>query len=389
MAPSPRRGESNNSQTAPLKRLWLILGLSFLPVAISLTQEKTRFAVRSYRTANEHKILQEFLDLLAIPNVAADIVNIHRNAEALTRMLQRRGIQARLLELDRPGVPPVVFGELKTPGAKETLVLYCHYDGQPTDSSKWVESKPWQPTIRTNSIESGGTIIPFPQNSQRIDGNWRVYARASSDDKSPIVVMLAALDALRANKIPLAVSLKFFFEGEEEAGSPNLPDIMRKYSDLLKADMWITCDGPIHQNGQKLVFFGCRGIVSAEITVYGSNRALHSGHYGNWAPNPAIMLSELVVSMKDENGRVMLNGFYEDVEPLGELEKQALAESPAYDETLMRELGFSRPEGGGKSLNELINLPSLNVSGLLSGYVGAQSRTLVPATATAPIACGL
>jgi len=160
---------------------------------------------------------------------------------------------------------------------------------------------------------------------------------------------------------------------------------MRKYSDLLNADMWITCDGPIHQNGQKLVFFGCRGIVSAEITVYGSNRALHSGHYGNWAPNPAMMLSELVASMKDENGRVMVNGFYDDVEQLGEFEKQALAESPAYDQTLMRELGFSRPEGGGKFLNEQINLPSLNVSGLLSGYVGVQSRTLVPATATARI----
>ncbi len=372
-------------RTGRIRCRWVVVAISLFIATASFAQEKTRLAVRSYRIANEHKILQEFVELLAIPNLAADIVNIRRNAGLLTQMLQKRGVQTRLLEHDRPEVPPVVFGELKTPGAKETLVLYCHYDGQPTDSSRWVESKPWQPVIRTNSIEAGGKILPFPRTGESIDGNWRVYARAASDDKSPIVVLFAAMDALRANKIQPTVNLKFFFEGEEEAGSPNLSDIMRKHADLLKADMWITCDGPIHQNGQKLVFFGCRGIVSAEITVYGSNRALHSGHYGNWAPNPAMMLSELVASMKDENGRVVVDGFYNDVEPLGEFENQALAESPVYDQTLMRELGFTKPEGGGKSLNEQINLPSLNVSGLLSGYVGAQSRTLVPATATARI----
>ena len=343
----------------------------------------TRQFVRTYRSANEVKILREFVELLAIPNVATDHANIRRNADKIIAMMNRRGIETRLLEYGNPKVPPVVFGELRTPGAKETIVLYCHYDGQPSDSSKWIDSKPWQPVLRAGTVESGGKIVALSED--KIDANWRVYARSSSDDKSPIVVMLAAIDALRANKLSPSVNLKFVFEGEEEAGSPHLSEILRKHAELLKADLWITADGPVHQNSQKLVFFGCRGIVSAEITVYGPDRALHSGHYGNWAPNPAMALSRLLASMKDESGRVLIKGFYDDVEPLGDLEKQAIAESPEYDKVLMQELGFSRPEGGGKSLNELINLPSLNVSGLSSGYVGNQSRTLVPATATARI----
>lgn len=359
--------------------------LSLVCFTLSFSQQNLKQTVRSYRQANEHRILQELVELLAIPNVAADRVNIRRNADFLQQIMRKRGITTRLLEHSRPEVPPAVFGELKTPGATQTIMLYCHYDGQPADSTKWIDSKPWQPVIRAASIDEGGKIIPFPKHGEKIDGNWRIYARSASDDKSPIIALLAAIDALRANNIPLTVNLKFFLEGEEEAGSPHLAEVLRAHNDLLQADVWITCDGPVHQNGQKVIFFGCRGIVSAEITLYGANRALHSGHYGNWAPNPAMMLAKLLASMKDETGRVLIEGFYDDVEPLGELEKQAIAESPDYDETLKRELGFLKAEGGGKSLNELINLPSLNVAGLSSAYVGAQARTIVPATATARI----
>lgn len=366
-------------------RLTRIVFLSLVCLTFSFSQQNLKQTVRSYRQANEHRILQELVELLSIPNVAADRANIRRNADFLQQIMRKRGITTRLLEHPRPEVPPAVFGELKTPGATQTIMLYCHYDGQPADSTKWIDSKPWQPVIRTASIEEGGKIIPFPKRGENIDGNWRIYARSASDDKSPIIALLAAIDALRANNIPLTVNLKFFLEGEEEAGSPHLAEVLRAHNDLLQADVWITCDGPVHQNGQKVMFFGCRGIVSAEITLYGANRALHSGHYGNWAPNPAMMLAKLLASMKDETGRVLIDGFYDDVEPLGELEKQAIAESPDYDATLMRELGFSKAEGGGKSLNELINLPSLNVAGLSSAYVGAQARTIVPATATARI----
>jgi acetylornithine deacetylase/succinyl-diaminopimelate desuccinylase-like protein len=264
-------------------------------------------------------------------------------------------------------------------------MLYAHYDGQPTDPSKWIESKPWTPVLRTAAIEAGGTIVPISETATRLDGNWRVYARSASDDKSPIVAMLTAVDALRSARIPLSVNLKFYFDGEEEAGSPTMEAVLRANEELLKADAWIICDGPVHQNGQKLVYFGVRGITTAEITIYGANRDLHSGHYGNWAPNPAWLLAQLLASMKDANGRVLIDGFYDDVEPLADLERRALAEAPDVDDQLKRELGIGWTEGDGKSLGELINLPSLTVNGIASGHVGSQARTIVPSTATARV----
>ncbi|HWP82944.1 MAG TPA: M20/M25/M40 family metallo-hydrolase [Bacteroidota bacterium] len=363
-------------------RLILFFLISLLLRSVGFSQSSP---IRSYVTSHQHKILQELADLLSIPNVASDTVNIRRNAEALVRFLKQRNIEARLLETQPAGGPPAVYGELKTPGAKRTLVFYMHYDGQPTNPAKWIESQPWQPVLRTDAIENGGTIIPFPKAGEAIDPKWRIYARSASDDKSPIVAALTAIDALRANKIALTTNVKFYLDGDEEAGSPNMLDILTRNKDLFSSDGWIVCDGPVHQNGQKLVYFGVRGIVTAEITVYGAIRDLHSGHYGNWAPNPALMLSQLLASMKDDNGLVTIAKFYDDTEPLGEPERNALAEAPDYDKTLMDELGIAWTEGGGKSLNELLAQPSLTINGISSAYVGAQARTIIPATATARV----
>jgi acetylornithine deacetylase/succinyl-diaminopimelate desuccinylase-like protein len=160
---------------------------------------------------------------------------------------------------------------------------------------------------------------------------------------------------------------------------------MSRNRELLASDAWIICDGPVHQSGRKQVVFGARGDTNVEVTVYGPRRPLHSGHYGNWAPNPAMILARLLASMKDDAGRVTIKGWYDDVEPLGEAEKRALAEAPSYDEELKRELDIARPEGAGRSLNELINQPSLNINGLASAEVGALSRNVIPTTATAAL----
>jgi acetylornithine deacetylase/succinyl-diaminopimelate desuccinylase-like protein len=188
---------------------------------------------------------------------------------------------------------------------------------------------------------------------------------------------------LKAKGITLTSNIKFFFEGEEEAGSPHLGEIIKTHRDLLQADAWIICDGPVHQSGKKQVVFGARGDVNVDVTVYAAKRPLHSGHYGNWSPNPAMMLAQLLASMKDADGRVTIDGWYSDVEPLGELERRAIAEAPQYDEELKKQLGLSRTEGGGKSLMELINVPSLNINGFASGDVGELARNVIPTTATA------
>ncbi|HEX8189540.1 MAG TPA: M20/M25/M40 family metallo-hydrolase [Pyrinomonadaceae bacterium] len=341
--------------------------------------------VREYRRANEHRILREFVELLSIPNVASDPEGIRRNAARLVEMLAARGLKPRLLEAATPGTPPAVYGEWTTPGATKTVVFYAHYDGQPTDPRKWVGTQPWEPRLRSAPLEKGGRLLPTPSGGESIDPEWRLYARSSSDDKAGVMSILTAFDALRAQNVSPTVNLKFFFEGEEEAGSPHLVEILSRHKELLASDAWVVCDGPVHQSGRKQVVFGVRGDTNVEVTVYGPKRPLHSGHYGNWAPNPAMLLARLLASMKDERGRVTIRGWYEDVEPLGQAERRALAEAPAYDEELRRELGINRPEGAGRPLLELINEPSLNVSGLASAETGALARNVIPTTAVAAL----
>ena len=342
-------------------------------------------AARDYRRANERRILREFVELLSIPNVASDAEGIRRNASRLVLMMEARGLKPRLLEAATAGVPPAVYGEWPAPGAKSTIVFYAHYDGQPTDPKKWTGTLPWVPVLRSAPFERGGTVLPMPAEGASVNPEWRLYARSASDDKAGVMSILTAFDALRAKNIQPTVNLKFFFEGEEEAGSPHIVEIMSRNRELLASDAWVICDGPVHQSGRKQVVFGVRGDTNVEVTVYGPVRPLHSGHYGNWAPNPAMTLARLLASMKDERGRVTIKGWYEDVEPLGEAERRALSEAPAYDEELKRELGINRPEGAGKSLLELINEPSLNVNGLSSAETGALSRNVIPVAAVAAL----
>ena len=352
------------------------------PVPAQVAQQ-----VRDYRMANEDRIIRELREFLAIPNVASDTPKIQKNAAHLVEMLEARGIEAHLLPITGRG--PVVFGKLTSPEAKRTVIFYAHYDGQPVDPAAWTDGKPFEPALRDAAIEAGGKRIPFPENSAQqgavYNDDWRIYARSSSDDKSPIVALLAALDGLREKKIPLSVNLKVILEGEEEAGSTNLQHTLELHKNLLGGDLLITGDGPVHQSGRPLVFFGNRGDIGLDITVYGAVRALHSGHYGNWAPNPAMELSRLLASIKDADGRVLIDGYYDDVAPLGELEKKALAQMPQNDADLERELGIAKPEGGGKKLVELLTQPSLNIRGLRSAYVGDQAQNVVPDRAEASL----
>jgi acetylornithine deacetylase/succinyl-diaminopimelate desuccinylase-like protein len=269
------------------------------------------------------------------------------------------------------------------PGAQRTILVYAHYDGQPTDPKQWTGTLPWQPVFRTAAIDAGGQIIPGPTPGTPINPDWRIYARSASDDKAGVMAILTAFSALKDARISLTSNIKFFFEGEEEAGSPHLAEIIDRNKELLEAEAWIICDGPTHQSGKKQVVFGARGDTNVDITVYAAKRPLHSGHYGNWSPNPANLLARLLASMKDGMGRVTIDGWYTDVEPLGDAELKAIAEVPPYDEELKKQLGIKHTEGGGKALLELINQPSLNINGFASGDVGNLARNVIPTTATA------
>jgi acetylornithine deacetylase/succinyl-diaminopimelate desuccinylase-like protein len=344
--------------------------------------DRLRAQVRAWRISRESQILGEFADLLRIPNIASDLPNIQRNAEKLAAMLRRRGLQVELLE--GAGGPPGVLGEHRVPGARRTVLLYAHYDGQPVRPEAWT-SAPWEPVLRSGPVEAGGMPVAWPVTGARFDPEWRLYARSASDDKAPIVGILAALDALAAGKVTPSVNLKVFLEGEEEAGSPHMAAFLDRHAARLAADLWLLLDGPVHPTRRMQVFFGARGVLDLEITAYGATRRLHSGHYGNWASNPALQIAHVVAGLRGEDGRILVRGFEEDIRPPTDGEERAAAEAPDAEEALARELGLASAVPGREGPSEGILRPSINVRGISAGDVGAAATNSIPTQATASI----
>ena len=333
-------------------------------LASTLAAQTPSEVARRYTTEHQAQLTQGFSELLSIPNVAADQGNLKKNADVLMEMLRQRGVGSRLLSI--AGAPPIVYGEVVVPGAKHTIVFYAHYDGQPVTPSEW-EGAPFTPVIR------------------EVDGEQRIYARSAGDDKAAIFAQLTALDALREAKMALRANIRFVWEGEEEAGSPHLEQILDANRELIRGDIWLICDGPVDQSGTQTVVFGARGDAHLEITVYGPHHGLHSGHYGNWAPNPAMMLAQLLAGMKDDEGHVLVPHFYDGITPLSRTEKDALAKAPINDQMLMNSFWLGHTDGGGAHLLELINQPSLNINGFASGQIGARATNVIPPTATADL----
>ncbi len=350
-------------------RVLLILSLSFL-IRVRSAGAQTRStnplanAAAEYVAAHRSELTSGFERLLSIPNVAADPAGLRANAQYLLAALKARGASAQLLSI--PGAPSVVYGEIHRPGATHTIVFYAHYDGQPVTPSEWT-TPPFQPTLK------------------RVDGEERVYARSAGDDKAAIFAQLTALDALRATGMEPKANLRFVWEGEEEAGSPHLEQILMEHREQVHGDLWLICDGPVDQSGEQTVVFGARGDTGLEITVYGPQHGLHSGHYGNWAPNPAMMLAQLLAGMEDADGHVLIPHFYDGIAPLSALEKQALAEAPDNEAMLRRKFWLGRTDGGGKHLLNLLNLPSLNINGMAAAQVGARATNVIPAMAVADL----
>jgi acetylornithine deacetylase/succinyl-diaminopimelate desuccinylase-like protein len=331
----------------------------------------------TWRANHEREILTEFSEVLSLPNLANDAPNIQRNAAAIRAMCEKRGLVVKLLTLE--GAPPVVVANLAASTAKRTIAFYAHYDGQPVDPSQW-KSEPWKPVMRDNA----GNDIDW-RNAKTIDPEWRFFARSAGDDKAAIMAMISALDALKASGVKPSVNLRFVFEGEEEAGSPHLADYLKKFPDDLRADAWLFCDGPVHQSRRMELVFGARGTLGLDLTVYGPIKGLHDGHYGNWVPNPIIRLTHLIDSMRDETGRILIKGFYDDVRAPTAAETEAVSKIPNVEADLRREFEIGSTEGNGKPLNELLMLPGLNVRGIQSGHVGAQASNTIPTEALASI----
>ncbi|MGQ0430026.1 MAG: M20/M25/M40 family metallo-hydrolase, partial [Gammaproteobacteria bacterium] len=329
-------------------------------------------AARGWVAAQEAAIVSELRELVALPNVADDHADIRRNAELLVKMLQRRGIAARILET--PGAPASVFGDLKTAGAKKTLLFYAHFDGQPVGPPERWATPAFEPTLRAGKLEDGAPVVAWADAKYPLPDDWRIYARAASDDKAPIVAVLAAIDALRAARIPLSANLKFFLEGEEEAGSPNLVRTLSANRELLASDLWIFGDGPIDPRGLPRLALGVRGIMTFRLTVFGPATSLHSGHYGNVAPNPAARLAELIASMRAPDGNITIAGLEK---PPPSESQRALAREAFDTAGMLAGVGTSATESG-LEYGESILRPALNVTQLLYGGPGAQRNAIDP-----------
>lgn len=345
-------------------------------------QPDLRSSVQAWIASHEQQIVAELVELLSIPNVAADRPAIRRNAEHLRAMLSRRGFAAEILET---AGNPLVYGDLQVPGAARTVLFYSHYDGQPVDPKAWRQSDPFKPVLRTARLDRGGGTVPDAARGGRLDPEWRLYARSASDDKSPIVALCSALDALKAAGQAPASNIRVILDGEEEAGSPSLVPAIGRYRDRLRADVMVILDGPEHSSGRPTVVFGARGIARLDLTVFGPKVGVHSGNYGNWIPNPAQRLATLLASMKGDDGRVLVPGFYDGVAPLTKEERALVDAVPDDSAEMLKSFGIASPEPAFPKLQDAMQYPTLNVRGLVSAHVGAGARTIIPDRATASI----
>jgi acetylornithine deacetylase/succinyl-diaminopimelate desuccinylase-like protein len=360
-----------------LQRL-LIASLALLALAgAAAAAPEGRAAVRAYRSAHERQILEEFMAFLALPNVATNIADADRNAAYLEAALRARGFSPQLLRAEA-GTPASVFAALNTPGAQRTVLFYAHYDGQPVAQKGWI-TQPFAPEVRTALPDSQPVDW---QAAARLDDNWRVFARSAGDDKASIQALLSAVDALRAQGRKYSVNVKLLYEGEEEQGSPHFAQLVAANAQLLKCDLLIMGDGPLHQSGRQMVNFGNRGFAGFTLTVYGPTQPLHDGHYGSWVPNPAVMMAGLIMSLRDDAGHILIPGFYDDVAPVSAADRAALAALPAVEADLKSALGLGRSIGP-ERLAEGYLAPTLNVRAVHAGDEGPNAANAIATEAEA------
>jgi acetylornithine deacetylase/succinyl-diaminopimelate desuccinylase-like protein len=330
--------------------------------------------VREWRAKNERQIVAELIQLVSLPNIASSKPDIIKNADALTVMFERRGFGVK--RIDTPG-SPILVAERAAGKPVGTLTFYMHYDGQPTDAKDWTIGQPFAPAAFKD-----GARIDVLGGAGPIDPNVRVYGRAVADDKGPIIALLAAMDGLIAAKATLPWTLRVVLDGEEEAGSPNFEAAMIAHAADVRADLAVIVDSPRHPSNLPTVFYGSRGLIGAEITVYGATGDLHSGNYGNFVPDPAMALTRLLASMKDDRGNVTIKSFYDDVVPLTPRERRAVDEIPNVDQTLLEQFGVARAEHPDSRIELQHNRPTLSVVGLASGTIGPGARNAISGSAT-------
>jgi len=327
--------------------------------------------------------LKEWLEVLSLPNVSAVPSDIQRNTNWFAEAFKRRGYQTK--ELPNNGKPMLFAEAPNATSSKRVILFYAHLDGQPVNPTEWAQESPWKPVLKRRNADGQWEPISIENlYGAKIDPEWRVFARSSSDDKAPIMMLLAAIDALKSAGVASSINVKVLLDSEEEVSSPSLGAVIQESIALLKCDELVVLDGPMHSSNLPTLVFGNRGIARATLTVYGPKQELHSGHYGNYVANPAMRLAHLLSSMKEENGRVRIAHYYDGV-VLDERTRRVMAAVPDDEPALRKRLGVAEAEKVGDNYQEAMQYPSLNVRGMRSADVGTDVRTIVPESAVAEI----
>jgi acetylornithine deacetylase/succinyl-diaminopimelate desuccinylase-like protein len=325
----------------------------------------------------------EYLELLSLPNDAVVPADIQKNAQWLEAAFRKRGFTTR--QLPNAG-KPLVYAELANqPAQAKTVLFYMHFDGQPVLPEQWSQKSPWQPVVKQRNAAGKWDVVDTARlQATPLDPDLRVFGRASADDKGPIMMFLAAFDALKAAGMEPHVRVKVLLDSEEEKGSPTIGQVVKQHKDLLKADVLLIHDGPMHASNRSTLIFGNRGNTIVSLTVYGPKSPLHSGHFGNFIPNPAQRLASLLASMKDEDGRVTIPGYYDRIK-LSEAERRIMAAVPDDESAIRARVGVARTEKVGSNYQEALQYPSLNIRGMQSAAIGDKGANIVPHQATAEL----
>lgn len=317
-------------------------------------------SVFEYVEKNRENFIDRLCNYLRMPSISAHGEGIAETGQFLSEWLKGLGLETELIPT---AGWPVVCGRRNDAPGKPTVILYGHYDVQPPDPLEAWISPPFEPTIR----------------------NGRLYARGVGDNKGQHSAQLFAIESLLACSGKLPCNIIVLLEGEEEVGSPNMPEFVRTHKDKLAADLVIISDGPVDVSGRSTLEFGVRGVVSFELRARGANKDLHSGNWGGVAPNPLWMLVHLLASMKNDKGEITIDGIYDNVQKPTELEHEALANLPIDIEAVKRDLElihFDQPIER-PYFDRLALWPTLTINGLHGGYGGQGSKTVLPHEAVA------
>ncbi len=354
-------------------RKFNLLLLSILSSYLLAGQQMDSSEIRRAGKDLMPEALSELITFLKIPNLGSDSLQVARNLAWCEERFSGLNYKTQILKTRSA---PLLFAEKFISPDKMTVLFYLQIDGQPVDSTAWDQPNPYMPVIKQKGNDGKWQPVYWDGKSLP-DSEWRLFGRSASDSKGPAMCLITVLDYFEKAGLEPGFNIKVVMDFQEELGSPALPPAVAENRNLFKADMLLIMDGTRHLSNQPTLTYGARGIATATITVFGPKSPLHSGQYGNYAPNPAFSAAHLISSLKDEKGRVKVKGFYEGVN-LSERDKRALRTLQENEDSLNLRLGISQREAIGDNYQESLQYPSLNIRGLQSGWTGKEVRTLIP-----------